>query len=191
VIALLALFVALGAGAYAAGVLPANSVGTKQLKDRSVTVAKLDQKARAWLQSVGPQGVAGAPGAQGVAGLQGPKGDAGPSTPAVIGDKSITTAELADGSVNQEKLGLTAAVSFTGVQSTATWTTAAHCPSGTSIISGSVMVVDQDLHLLNGVAAISYSGPYLVSGDTWEGAAYRTNGATPWGLNVIAFCMPT
>jgi hypothetical protein len=41
VTATLALFVALGGGAYAATQLPANSVGTKQLKDRAVTPVKL------------------------------------------------------------------------------------------------------------------------------------------------------
>jgi hypothetical protein len=41
VVATLALFVALGGGAYATFSLPANSVGTKQLKDRAVTPNKL------------------------------------------------------------------------------------------------------------------------------------------------------
>ena len=41
VIATLALFIALGGGAYAATQLPKNSVGTKQLKKNSVTAAKI------------------------------------------------------------------------------------------------------------------------------------------------------
>jgi hypothetical protein len=41
VMATIALFVALGGSAYAAGKLPRNSVGTKQLKASSVTTAKL------------------------------------------------------------------------------------------------------------------------------------------------------
>ena len=41
VVAVLALFVALGGSAYAAGVLPANSVGTPQLKGGSVTSGKV------------------------------------------------------------------------------------------------------------------------------------------------------
>lgn len=53
VIALLALFVALGGTSYAALNLPAGSVGTRQLKNRSVTAAKLDPSSvaanvRAW-----------------------------------------------------------------------------------------------------------------------------------------------
>ena len=42
VIALIALFVALGGTSYAALNLPAGSVGTRQLKNRSVTAPKLD-----------------------------------------------------------------------------------------------------------------------------------------------------
>jgi hypothetical protein len=41
VVALLALFIALGGSAYAASQLPKNSVGTKQLKDGAVTTAKI------------------------------------------------------------------------------------------------------------------------------------------------------
>jgi hypothetical protein len=43
VVSCLALFVALGSGAYAATQLPKNSVGTKQLKKNSVTKAKIKQ----------------------------------------------------------------------------------------------------------------------------------------------------
>ena len=42
VIALIALFVALGGTSYAALNLPAGSVGTPQLKNRSVTASKLE-----------------------------------------------------------------------------------------------------------------------------------------------------
>ncbi|HEV7615273.1 MAG TPA: hypothetical protein VGO36_03485 [Solirubrobacterales bacterium] len=45
VIATLALFIALGGGAYAASQLPKNSVGAKQLKKNSVTAAKIKKGA--------------------------------------------------------------------------------------------------------------------------------------------------
>jgi hypothetical protein len=45
VTATLALFVALGGGAYAAGALPANSVGSKQLKRNTVVTAKIKNNA--------------------------------------------------------------------------------------------------------------------------------------------------
>jgi hypothetical protein len=74
----LALAVALGGTGYAAVTLPANSVGTKQLRNGAVIGAKV--KPRSLLASNfkagqlprGPQGAAGLPGA---AGPPGPKGD--------------------------------------------------------------------------------------------------------------------
>ena len=50
VVACVALVVALGGVSYAAGVLPANSVGQKQLKARSVTPAKLSPAVRGALK---------------------------------------------------------------------------------------------------------------------------------------------
>jgi hypothetical protein len=52
-IAYLALFIALGGSSYAAFALPANSVGTKQIRNHSITPIKLDPKTigasvRAW-----------------------------------------------------------------------------------------------------------------------------------------------
>jgi hypothetical protein len=83
IVACAALFVSLGGVGYAAIVLPANSVGTRQLKKNSVNSAKV--KKHSLLKSDfkrgqlprGAQGPQGIPGAQGV---QGPKGD--PGTPA-------------------------------------------------------------------------------------------------------------
>ncbi len=69
VIATLCLFLLLGGGAYAALKLPKNSVGTKQIKNKAVTPAKLSAAARATLR--GPVGATG------------PTGPAGPSGPAI------------------------------------------------------------------------------------------------------------
>lgn len=76
VVATLALFLALGGGAYAAIALPANSVGAKQLKNHAVTPAKLSRKSRALLKKGrrGPTGPRGATGAAGTAGIPGPTG---------------------------------------------------------------------------------------------------------------------
>jgi hypothetical protein len=91
VVATLALFVALGGGAYAATQLKKNSVGTKQLKNGAVTAAKLAAAAQAALQGApgargeagpkgepGAKGETGAPGAPGLAGVEGPPGHEGP-----------------------------------------------------------------------------------------------------------------
>jgi hypothetical protein len=87
VVACAALFVSLSGVGYAAIVLPANSVGTKQLKRNAVTSAKVKQysllrsdfkRGQVPQGRQGPQGLQGIPGAQGIQGL---KGD--PGTPAI------------------------------------------------------------------------------------------------------------
>jgi len=77
VLSVLALFIALGGGAYAAATLPRNSVGPKQLQKGSVTSAKVKDGTlrrrdfRAGQLPAPPQGSGGQPGPAG------PKGDAG------------------------------------------------------------------------------------------------------------------
>jgi hypothetical protein len=84
----LALFIVLGGGAYAAIKLPANSVGTKQLKKNAVTTAKvkdhslLTKDFKTGQIPTGPAGPAGAAGAQGPQGPKGDKGDKGDVGPA-------------------------------------------------------------------------------------------------------------
>jgi len=83
VMATLAVFVALGGGAYAAFALPPNSVGSRQLKNGAVTAKKV---ARATIKlfkgqkgAMGPKGDQGTQGVQGPQGLQGIQGPIGPS----------------------------------------------------------------------------------------------------------------
>jgi hypothetical protein len=86
VTATLALFVALGGTSYAAIKLPKNSVGSLQVRDRSLKATDLAPNALASGTGArgprgpeGPQGVAGATGAPGSAGPAGATGAAGPS----------------------------------------------------------------------------------------------------------------
>jgi hypothetical protein len=88
VISLVALFVALGGTSYAATHLPKNSVGTKQLKNKAVTPAKIAHKTIALFKGKkgdtgpqGPQGVQGIQGQAGPQGLQGVQGIQGPAGP--------------------------------------------------------------------------------------------------------------
>ncbi len=81
VCATLALFLALGGVGYAATRLPANSVGTRQIKSKAVTKTKLDPKLISSLRgkagATGPAGTAGSPGPAGMTGAPGPAGPAG------------------------------------------------------------------------------------------------------------------
>ncbi len=83
VISSIALFVALGGTTYAAVNLPANSVGTKQIKNGAVNSDKvkdyslLAKDFKRGQLPAGPQGLKGDIGQQGLQGPQGPKGDTG------------------------------------------------------------------------------------------------------------------
>ena len=87
VVATLALFVALGGGAYAATKLPKNSVGAAQIKKNAVTSAKVKDGSLLARDFGANQLPRGADGAQGPAGTPGPKGDTGAQgAPGVPGD---------------------------------------------------------------------------------------------------------
>ncbi len=82
-VALVALFMALTSGAYAMIKIPANSVGTKQLKNGAVTAPKVKQGSllakdfKAGQLPKGPKGDPGTPGAKGDPGTPGGTGPAG------------------------------------------------------------------------------------------------------------------
>jgi hypothetical protein len=111
-ISLVALFLALTGGAYAAGVrLPASSVGTKQIKKNAVTLTKIAPAARKALKgATGVVGPAGPKGADGAAGAQGPQGDRGPAGPVASADASgnidVATSPQA-GDTNTIRIGTT------------------------------------------------------------------------------------
>jgi len=80
VMATIAVFLALGGGAYAAVKLPAKSVGTRELKSGAVTKSKISAQAlRALAGKPGARGAAGATGVAGPTGATGPTGPAGPT----------------------------------------------------------------------------------------------------------------
>jgi hypothetical protein len=102
-IAIAALFFALGGGAYAAvSSLPANSVGTKQLRNHSVTPVKLAQSRRAIgltpRQKKEIKKLAKTYSRMGPAGRQGPKGDAG--SPGATGPSDVYIGGAAGGSLS-------------------------------------------------------------------------------------------
>ena len=91
-VACIALFVALGGTSYAAIVLPANSVGTKQIKNNAVTAAKVKNNAvtNAKVKN---------------ATLTGAKIADGTLTGAKIADGALTGAKIADGALDPAKFG--------------------------------------------------------------------------------------
>src|SRR2546423_10995149 len=85
VVASVALLAALAGTGYAAGILPAGSVGTPQLKNDAVVSAKVKNHsllAVDFRSGQLPAGGQGPPGPAGPAGAQGPAGPAGPTGPA-------------------------------------------------------------------------------------------------------------
>lgn len=105
VIAIVALIVALGGTGYAAVTLPANSVGTAQLKKNAVTSLKvkngslLSADFKAGQIPAGPAGPAGSPGAAGAAGPAGPFPDAMPAGKTIRGAFDIGGTAAAAGAL--------------------------------------------------------------------------------------------
>jgi hypothetical protein len=88
VMATVAVFAALGGGAYAAVKMPKNSVGSAQLKRNAVSSSKVKDRsllARDFKRGQLPAGAQGPQGPQGVQGIQGEKGEKGDK-----GDKGET-----------------------------------------------------------------------------------------------------
>ncbi len=117
--ATVAVFIALGGVSYAATQLPKDSVGAKQLKDGSVSVAKLSKSARGSLQGPqGDRGPAGPPGAAGAAGAPGLPG--APGSPGADG-AAIAVRARSTGAVETPSDGSAVALPLTGNE----WTQAA------------------------------------------------------------------
>ena len=93
IVSLIALFVALGGTSYAVTQLPRNSVGTEQIKDRSILAS--DIKSSEMRKLKGSTGPVGATGATGSTGATGPTRAAHviDATGRTIGDLLDTTVE--------------------------------------------------------------------------------------------------
>jgi hypothetical protein len=121
-LALIALFFAIGGTSYAAVGLAPGSVGTRQLKNRSVTLVKIRRGAIGALRGQtgprGPAGHTGPTGHTGPRGAAGPKGSTGPQGPA--GTFGTVT-------IHSETLSVAA-----GAQSAAAET----CPTGSVAVGG-------------------------------------------------------
>jgi hypothetical protein len=108
-------FIVLGGGAYAMSSLPANSVGTKQLKNGAVTQKKISLAAQEVLRGArGPQGERGP---EGPRGEQGPRGNGvapGGTIPAGVTLRGAAVTSAGSASVGEASSGT--GVSFGGFQ---------------------------------------------------------------------------
>jgi hypothetical protein len=138
-IGLLALFIALGGTSYAAATLPANSVGSKQIKKNAVTSAKIKKNAvtSAKVKNgslreadfAAGELPAGPPGARGPQGVQGPKGDKGDKGDSFVPD----IIEDSDTSANDSTSPKTATV---------------NCPAGMLALGGFNITAADDAPIL-------------------------------------------
>ncbi len=163
VTATLALFVALSGSAYAAIKLPANSVGTPQLRDKAVTSPKvLDGSLLAADFKAGqlPAGQRGPAGPAGPAGPQGPSGTAG----GLSGLEVIYAASVGG--------------AFTVKSSEA------HCPSGKKVTGGGSVIAGKTN------ATVTVSAPGAVPNPTsWYVEATEPSASgEDWTLYAYAVC---
>ncbi len=127
VVSVIALSVALGGTSYAAIVLPANSVGTRQIKKNAVTGAKVKngslRKADFGAGQIpagatGATGAAGANGATGATGPKGAKGDKGDAGTDGTGIANIVVRESASTAVAASAIVSVTASCLTGERAT-------------------------------------------------------------------------
>jgi hypothetical protein len=121
VMSTIAVFVALGGAAYAVVALPANSVGTRQVKNRSLGVVDLSRGAVRSLHgkagsagarsATGPTGATGAPGTAGLNGAKGDTGDVARWSSSLVPNEEIVSTPVslafADGTVTGPSVTLT------------------------------------------------------------------------------------
>jgi hypothetical protein len=150
VLAIVALFVALGGSSYAAvSVLPRASVGTPQLKQSAVNSKKVQDGSllvKDFKQGELPAGPQGPQGTQGDQGPQGPQGPSGPSGPQ--GAPGISALQIVNGP------------SLTVDPGTASDQTVT-CPAGKKAISGGYETASSRSVTLN------RTGPYNAAGTVW------------------------
>ena len=168
VIALLALFIALGGTSYAVTALPKNSVGTQQLKKNAVTGVKVkngslssaDFAAGTLLK--GDTGASGATGATGATGPQGATGAAGPAGAqysSVDGDSQTNPIESNAVSVASGDIYLDQAGKYAMFARFDTTLTANMCTGGDPVLFLST----------DGTVLAKSARRFLDSGTQWDG----------------------
>jgi hypothetical protein len=184
-VALLALFVALGGSAYAAGVLPVNSVGTAQLKGGSVTSGKVKD---------------GTLKAADIAKAQldeGPRGSRGPAGPAGGVDTSqFSTTAVSD--LRYLRGGLVTVVGSSTISPNNFGSATATCPAGHQAIAGGVLTSGAGFTFITSSHPVIEDQNVSTLSDGLHSAptAWRAWASTGPGVNnqilkVAVICAPT
>ena len=187
VVSLLAVFVALGGSAYAAGVLPVNSVGTPQLKGGSVTSGKVKDrtlKAVDFARNQLPQGPEGA------------IGPAGPTGPAAVVDLAqFYTKAQSDG--RYLRGALITVVASTMITAGNTGAATATCPAGYQATSGgadsssvgNVFLTNVE-PVVEGGNVVSLSDGLHTAPTAWRAFAFAINSGGPYTFKTVVICAP-
>ena len=186
VLPVLALFLALGGTAYAAGVLPLNSVGTAQLKPGSVTSGKVKDRTLKTVDLARNQLTPG------------PRGAMGPAGPAGAGVAVDTSQVYTRGQSDTRYLqgGLVTVITSITIPSTGNLGTTATCPAGYQAISGGTDASDNArMFLLSSQPVIEGSNLVALSNGVhgaptaWR-AFVNNDTATTQTLKVVVTCAP-
>jgi hypothetical protein len=165
VIALLALLIAMGGTSYAAIRLPANSVGTKQLKTNAVVSSKVKNGSLTAADfaprtiPTGPRGPQGPAGPQGPPGAMGPTGPQGPP-----GAPAVTSIDVVSSGPSPSPVSVS-------------------CPSGEIATGGGAEAQ---------TGILKASEPHVDTDgfpDGWQASSVDTNGTTPTQATVWAVCV--
>jgi Collagen triple helix repeat (20 copies) len=185
VVAIVALFVALGGTGYAATTLVspgATAAKAKSKRGKTGPRGRTGKTGRA-----GPQGPQGPAGPRGTTGSRGPTGTTG--SRGATGPKGTTGSSGVVGEIT--------VVATVSVTNGTFGSTAANCPAGYEAIGGGVdlnnvltMVVTESTPRIAGGRPISLAAGQHGAANGWEGSAVN-NGPTPQAMAVTAICAPT
>lgn len=171
VLAIVALFVALGGSSYAAVSLPKGSVGSPQIKQNAVNSKKvldgslLAKDFKPGQLPAGPQGAPGPQGPKGDTGPQGPQGQQGPAGPQ--GAPGISGFQVVEGTPVNVDAGRSS-------QQTVT------CPAGKKAISGGYETSSSQNVTLN------RTGPSTTGSTSWYVRITNDSGAAKtWNAQAI------
>jgi hypothetical protein len=191
VVAMLALFVALGGTGIAAGVVPNGSIGTPQLKADAVTSGKVKNgtlKAADFAKGQLKPGPKGATGATGPAGPTGPIGPTGVVDTNLFYSKVQSDARFLQGAL------VTVIASSGSVAINSFGSATATCPAGYQVISGGLDPENVLTMVMTSFEPIVENANFFGLSDGQHGAPtawrawMRNNGGAPATFKVMAVC---